>query len=107
VRADGTILTATTPAKPGDVVSLYGNGFGPTSPVVAPGRVGTTEAPVTNSVTITIGGMTVPVSFGGLSNTGLYQFNVTVPTLSAGDHEVIAQIAGQRTKSGVVLRVQP
>jgi uncharacterized protein (TIGR03437 family) len=107
VRQDGTILTATTAAKPADVVSLFGNGFGPTNPVVAPGRVGTTEAPVSNPVTITIGGMAARTTFAGLSQAGLYQFNVTVPALLAGDHEVVAQIAGQRSKSGVILRVQP
>ena len=107
VRSDGTILTSTTAAKPGDLVSLYGNGFGPTNPVVAPGRVGDSQAPITNAVTIAVGGVETPATFAGLSNAGLYQFNVTIPTLPAGDHEVIAQIAGQRTKSGVLLRIQP
>jgi uncharacterized protein (TIGR03437 family) len=107
VRADGTILSNTTAAKPGDLVSLYGNGFGPTNPAIAPGRVGPTEAPVTNAVSITIGGVAAPTTFAGLSAAGLYQFNTRVPALPSGDHEVIATIAGQRTKSGVLLRVQP
>ncbi len=104
VRSDGAILTA---ARPGEQISLYGNGFGFTSPVVAPGRVGQTEAPLTNAVTITVGGLSAPTTFTGLSATGLYQFNITVPALAGGDHEVIATIAGQRTKAGVLLRVQP
>jgi uncharacterized protein (TIGR03437 family) len=107
VRQDGTVLNGTTGATPGGIVLLYGNGFGPTTPVVAPGRVGSTAAPLASAVTITIGGMSVPTTFAGLSEAGLYQFNVTLPGLSAGDHEVIAEIAGQRTKSGVFLRVQP
>jgi uncharacterized protein (TIGR03437 family) len=104
---EGTVLTGATAAKPGDLISLYGNGFGPTNPVVAPGRVGTTEAVVTNPVSITVGGIMVPTGFAGLSQAGLYQFNITVPALPAGDHEVIAEVAGQRTKSGVLLRVRP
>jgi uncharacterized protein (TIGR03437 family) len=107
VRSDGTIITSTTAAKPGDMLSLYGNGFGPTNPVIAPGRVGQTEAPLTNNVTITIGGVAARTTFSGLSATGLYQFNITVPTLPTGDHEVIATVAGQRTKAGVLLKVQP
>ena len=51
------LATATTQAaKAGDVISLYGNGFGTTNPPVAPGKVGATEAPVAKPVTVTIGG---------------------------------------------------
>ncbi len=78
VRSDGTILTGV--AKPGDVLSLFGNGFGPTTSSIAPGTVVQTAAPVKDSTTITIGGVTAPISFAGLSATGLYQFNVTVPS---------------------------
>lgn len=114
VRLDGTIITGVSSsasgtaqaAKPGDVIALYGNGFGPTTPAIAPGVLVQTAAPLTNSVTITIGGLQAPISFAGLSATGLYQFNVTVPSVSAGDQEVIAQIAGMRSQSGVLLKIQ-
>jgi uncharacterized protein (TIGR03437 family) len=42
--------------KPGTVIELYGTGFGPTSPAVAPGTVFSGSAPTTNAVTATIGG---------------------------------------------------
>ena len=114
VRLDGTIITGvastasgtTQAAKPGDVIGLYGNGFGPTTPGVAPGVLVQTAAPLSNTVTITIGGVPAQISFAGLSATGLYQFNVTVPSVSAGDQEVIAQIAGLRTQSGALLKIQ-
>ncbi len=104
---DGVVLAGTQSAKSGETISLYGNGFGPTNPLIEPGRVATTAAPVTNAVRIAIGGVNAPSTFAGLSATGLYQFNVTVPSLASGDHEVIAEIAGQRTQSGVLLKVQP
>jgi uncharacterized protein (TIGR03437 family) len=37
---------------------------------------------------------------------GLYQFNVTVPSLADGDYEVIAKVAGLSTQSGVKLKIQ-
>ncbi|HUS08279.1 MAG TPA: hypothetical protein VMZ52_18390 [Bryobacteraceae bacterium] len=114
VRSDGAIITGVTStaagtvqaARPGDVISLYGNGFGPTAPVIEPGGILQTAAALANAAAITIGGVAALVSFAGLSATGLYQFNVTVPSVASGDQEVIAQIAGLSTQSGVLLKVQ-
>ncbi len=101
----GYVAASAQTAKPGDLLSLYGNGFGPTNPVIAPGAVAQTAAILTNPVTVTVGGVEAPLSFAGLSSTGLYQFNVTVPALSNGDYPVIAEVAGRRTQPGVLLRI--
>ena len=106
VRSEGTIITSAQPAKPGDVLSLYGTGFGPTNPVVAPGAILKDAAPLSSTPSVTIGGLPAPVSFAGLSATGLDQLNVTVPALSDGDQEVIATILGLQTKSGVLLKIK-
>ena len=106
VRSDKTIITGSQPAKPGDVLSLYGTGFGATNPAVAPGTILQDAAPLTNTPSVTIGGLPAPVSFAGLSATGLDQLNVTVPALSDGDQEVIATILGLQTKSGVLLKIK-
>src|SRR5262249_13934893 len=114
VRSDGTIITgvassmpgAGQAAKPGDVLQLYGRGFGATNPAVAPGLVFQGSYSLANAVTITIGGAVAPVSYAGLVGAGLYQFNVTVPNLAGGDHAVVAEILGQRTQPGVLLKVQ-
>jgi uncharacterized protein (TIGR03437 family) len=113
VRSDGVVITGVVStasgtaqaAKSGDVLSLYGNGFGPTTPEVAPGVVAQTNAPLANPVTVTIGGVSTTASYTGLSATGLYQINVTVPNVGSGDQPVIAQIAGLSTQSGVLLKV--
>jgi uncharacterized protein (TIGR03437 family) len=114
VRSDGVIVTGvdsaaggTTPAaKSGDVLQLYGTGFGPTDPEVAPGLVFEGAYPLANEATITMGGLPATVSFHGLVAAGLYQFNVTVPTLADGDHEVKADIAGLSTQQGALLKIQ-
>jgi uncharacterized protein (TIGR03437 family) len=46
------------------------------------------------------------LSFAGLTAAGLYQFNLTVPKVGDGDHEVIGEVAGVSTPSGVLLRTQ-
>jgi len=95
----------TTPAKPGETILLYGVGFGPTNPPQPTGQAVTAE-PLANPVQITIGGVAVTPSFAGLSSSGLYQFNVTVPaSLANGDAAVLATIGGVTTQTGVLVTV--
>ncbi|MDX2178691.1 MAG: hypothetical protein SFV18_03795 [Bryobacteraceae bacterium] len=105
-NSDAVVINASTPAKPGEVLQLYGTGFGPTNPSVEAGVVFQAAYATTNTVTVTIGGVAATVAFAGLSAPGLYQFNVTVPQLANGDHAVVATVSGQTTQSGVLLRVQ-
>ena len=46
----------TTPAKPGEVTTLWGTGFGPANPPVASGQVFTGAKQLANSVNAAIGG---------------------------------------------------
>ena len=39
--ADSSVVAGASPAKPGDIVSLYGTGFGDTSPAVPAGQLAT------------------------------------------------------------------
>jgi uncharacterized protein (TIGR03437 family) len=106
-HADNTLLgkpglfasapSATTPAKPGETIVLYGTGFGPTSPAIATGQLTDRIASITTPLTITIGGVPATVAFAGLvpPYAELYQFNVQVPTtVPDGDQPVTAQISG-------------
>jgi len=91
----------TRPAKPGEVLELYGTGFGPTKPAVPSGQVFTGAAPASDKVTVTIGGVAATVQFAGITGAGLYQLNVAVPlTLSAGDQKIVATINSVRTPDG-------
>jgi len=97
----------TTPAKPGEIILLYGVGFGPANPPQPTGQLVATATPLaTNAVQVTIGGQVANVAFAGLVESGLYQFNVTVPNLPSGDAAVLATIGGVPTQTGVSLAVQ-
>jgi uncharacterized protein (TIGR03437 family) len=96
----------TTPAQPGETILLYGVGFGPADPPQPSRQLVTTATPLANGVQVTIGGQTASVAYAGLTGSGLYQFNVTVPNLPNGDAAVVASIGGVATQTGVALTVQ-
>jgi uncharacterized protein (TIGR03437 family) len=106
VHLDGSLVGTTTPANPGEIISLYGTGFGPTTPAAPTGQKVTTALPLANTVQMTIGGVAVTPSFAGLSASGLYQFNVTVPaSLPNGDAAVVATIGGVSSQTGLAITV--
>jgi len=93
---------ATVAAKPGDTVELYGSGFGPTNPSVAPGKTFSGAAPTTNPVTLSINKVSVTPTFAGLSGAGLYQINLTVPSgLGTGEVALQATVGGVETPDAV------
>jgi uncharacterized protein (TIGR03437 family) len=97
----------TIAAKAGDVVELFGTGFGPTSPPVLSGQLFSGAAGATNSVTLRIGNTSVTPSFAGLSGPGLYQFNLTIPSgLGSGDVSLQSTVAGVQTPAGVAISLQ-
>jgi uncharacterized protein (TIGR03437 family) len=97
----------TVAAKAGDVVELYGTGFGPTSPAVPAGQAYSGAAKTTNAVTLHINNVNVPPTFAGLSGAGLYQVNATVPAgLGSGDVSVQITVGGVQTPSGAVISLQ-
>jgi uncharacterized protein (TIGR03437 family) len=105
-HANYSVIGTTSPAAPGETILLYGTGFGPTTPATPTGQLVTTAAVLANSVQITIGGVTVTPAYAGLVESGLYQFNVTVPaTLPNGSAAIVASIGGVQTQSGVSISV--
>ena len=96
----------TRPAKPGEVLELYGTGFGPTNPAVPSGQVFVGAAPDTDKVTVTIGGISAMVQFAGITGAGLYQLNVAVPsTLTPGDQKIVATVNSLRTPDGAYVTI--
>jgi len=111
VRLDAAVIgpagvPGVIPAKPGEMILFFGTGFGPTNPAVAPGRVFSGAAPLVDTVSMRIGGVSVTPAFSGLSSSGLYQFNVTIPDLPNGEHPVEMQINSVSIQTGVLFAVQ-
>jgi uncharacterized protein (TIGR03437 family) len=74
-------------ASPGDVIVFYGIGFGPVTPAMPAGQLVEAANTLASDFQFSIGGVPATVGYDGLgpSYTGLYQFNVTVPNVPAGD----------------------
>jgi len=82
------------PAKPGEVILLYGTGFGATEPATGVGELARVTAPLAALPEVRIGGVRATVEFAGIAPgaAGLYQVNVRVPE-SAPDGELRVAVA--------------
>jgi uncharacterized protein (TIGR03437 family) len=78
---------STQRATVGQTIVLYGVGFGPVSPSVPDGQPAPAQTALTTALHVFIGGVEAQVRYAGLNpgSYGLYQFNVVVPQVSAGD----------------------
>jgi len=101
----------TVAAKPGDVIILYGTGFGATAPAVPTGvqvpsdqTYSTSSPPVItiNNLSATVYGAALAPGFAGL-----YQVAIQVPSsLGDGDWPITASIGGGQSAAGAVLSVK-
>jgi uncharacterized protein (TIGR03437 family) len=113
-HANGTLLGpaslypgSTTPAKPGETIVLYANGFGPTSTPVVSGSI-LQSGSLSPQPVIRIGGITATVQFAGLVSPGEFQFNVVVPGGTPdGDQPITATYNGASTQAGMLIAIQP
>jgi uncharacterized protein (TIGR03437 family) len=96
------------PANSGEVLLIYGTGFGPTNPPATAGQLVNGALPLADPslLSITIGGVPATVQYAGLVVPGEYQFNVVVPTLSDGDQPIVATIGGSTSQTGVSVSVK-
>jgi uncharacterized protein (TIGR03437 family) len=101
--------TSTIPAKPGEVIILWGTGFGPTNPTVPAGQVPAVQAPPTQAaVIVTLGGTSVPVLGAVLSAyAATYQIAIQIPaSMANGNYALMASVNGVQSPSNVLLTVQ-
>ncbi len=96
---------STTPAKPGETIVLYANGFGQTTTPVVSGALSQSGTLVPLPM-ITIGGVPANVSFAGLVAVGEFQFNVEAPpNLPNGDAQLVATYNGSSTQANVLISI--
>jgi uncharacterized protein (TIGR03437 family) len=74
-------------AKPGDTLVFFGIGFGPVTPDSPAGQIVTQSNRLNGTMQVAFAGTPATVTFSGLTGgyLGLYQFNVVVPSVAAGD----------------------
>jgi uncharacterized protein (TIGR03437 family) len=107
---NGTFGSATLAAKPGDVLILWGTGFGPTNPPVAAGiQVPADKQYNSSPVTVKLGSADAQVFGCALSPgyAGLYQVAIQVPaSMADGDYALKATVSGVSSPDGVTLTVK-
>jgi uncharacterized protein (TIGR03437 family) len=86
----------TARAKAGDLLTIYGIGFGPVTPTIAAGQIVQQTNMLQNNLTITFAGVPATITYAGLgpANVGLYQFNVVVPNIAPSDTVPVAFTLG-------------
>ena len=115
--ADTAVVPTGVSASPGDLIELFGTGFGGTSPAYVPGQFALTLAPVANPFSVTIGSVKVPdddILYVGLAPDptrqnnapGLYAVVVRVPQVPAGDQAVSVTVGTSSTQGQVTIPIQ-
>jgi uncharacterized protein (TIGR03437 family) len=88
VLPPGAILgLPSRPAKPGETIVMYGNGFGPVTPNIPAGELVQEDNQLATSLEIMFGNTQAKLAYFGLSPglVGVYQFNVVVPAIPNND----------------------
>ena len=102
------------PARPGDIIVMYGTGWGPTEAALGTGQLATGAAQL-------LSGANPLVNFGGFflapqdvfyvgvtpNTAGLYQLAIRVPSgAQTGNHQVVLTVYGKSTPVGPVVPVK-
>jgi uncharacterized protein (TIGR03437 family) len=111
---DGSVLTPTSPARPGDIVVLYATGLGRVTPPAVYGQLPTAAAPLISgaNLSILLDETAVPanaIDYAGVAPgfAGLYQINLTLPMSTGVNPEIQLQLDGASSIAGVHLPVGP
>jgi len=98
------------PAHPGDLVTIFASGFGPTDPPAAPGVAASGIARVTSAVTVKLGSVTLDPSdilyVGAAPDSVISQLNIRIPSgIPAGNQPIQIVIAGIASPAGAFLPI--
>ncbi len=100
------------PARPGDVVTLFGTGFGPVSPALGTGEISTTPRSLAaNMFSASIGTLQLPATdllYAGLTpySTGLYQVTMRIPEAAPeGSHVASINVDGLVSPLGPMIEI--
>ena len=102
-----TTITGATPAEPGETIVLYGTGFGAGSTPIPNGKAITSPITLPVMPLISIDGLAASVQFAGITEAGLYQFNVVVPAgvQRGADDLAVALIGDTESQPGAYITI--
>jgi uncharacterized protein (TIGR03437 family) len=101
-------LTGGTAAHVGETIVLFGTGFGATQPPISATALVKAPLPLADPAefSLRIGGADATIAYAGLISPGVYQFNVVVPLVAAGDQPVVAELRGLLSQSPLLITIQ-
>ncbi|MBZ5636570.1 MAG: hypothetical protein LAO55_25885 [Acidobacteriia bacterium] len=102
VHADHSLVNSQNPSRSGEVITLYGTGFGPVTPLPPTGEPAGVlpQSTMDSTPTVTVNANNATVVFAGLSpgSVGLYQFDFVIPNrVGIGDLNVLINAGGQNS----------
>ncbi len=106
-------ISEAAPVPVGAIVTIYGTGFGATTPPSTAGVPTVGTVLLASPITVTIGGLQLAASnvkFAGMSagSVGLYQFNLEIPQgVPAGLQPIVITVGGVSTQPGATLAIAP
>jgi uncharacterized protein (TIGR03437 family) len=113
VHTTGDLITAVSPAVPGEVIILFAEGMGRTQPDILSGELAVRATPILAlaQLQILLNGAPVPsanVFYAGLAPgfSGLYQINLLLPTWLPPNPNVQIAIGSEVSPDGVELPTQ-
>jgi uncharacterized protein (TIGR03437 family) len=113
VHENGGVVGATTlyaglstPAKAGETISLFGTGLGTTAPGFSDGVIPAAPLTMATQPTVSFNGTPGIVTYAGLIAAGVYQINVVVPSVAAGDVPVTITAGGVTSASNTIVTIQ-
>ena len=106
VNQNGSVNSQSSPAAAGSTVAAFLTGLGAVNPSVATGAAAPASplSVVSATVTATIGNVAAPVQFAGLAPgfAGLYQVNIQVPQMAAGQYMLQVSAGGALSNSASI-----
>jgi uncharacterized protein (TIGR03437 family) len=113
VGTAGTLAgAASAPAKPGDLLALYGTGLGVSNPPLATGQLPTAATPIAGDIQVTVGGTQLAAAdilYAGVapSNASLYQINIRLPaSVPDGNQPALVVVNGYASPAGGYIAVK-
>jgi uncharacterized protein (TIGR03437 family) len=106
-----TVGSAFRPAKPGEILTVYFTGLGPTSPTAAPGEIPTVGAPASLPYRLQLGGQAVAaenILYVGVAPTlVIYQLNFRVPdSTPTGSQTLVLTVGDASSPPGAYVEVR-